>query len=150
LIKFLNSESYHNELAVAAIGGIRSQDDPVYIAPLLENLSKHQDVYTSRGYAQGLSTVAYLARNEEKKDAVRKFLVDHVNDKKKTVQRAAINALGALGDAQAIAVLQTFATASKETPERSAAERAITELRAGRKPADDFKNLRQEVLELQK
>jgi len=150
LIKFLNSESYRNELAVAAIGGMRSQDDPAYIAPLLENLSKHREAYTSRGYAQGLSAVAYLARNEEKKETVRKFLVDHVNDKKKTVQRAAISALGNLGDPQAIAVLQTFASASKETPERSAAERAITDLRAGRKPVDDFKNLRQEVLELQK
>jgi len=150
LIKFLNSESYRNELAAAAIGGIRSQDDPVYIAPLLENLTEHRDSYTSRGYAQGLSVVAYLARNEEKKDVVRKFLMDHVNDEKKTVQRAAISALGTLGDPQAIAVLQTFATASKETPERSAAERAITDLRSGRKPVDDFKNLRQEVLELQK
>jgi aminopeptidase N len=150
LIKFLNSESYHNELAVAAIGGMRSQDDPAYIAPLLENLSKRGDAYTSRGFSQGLSTVAYLARNEEKKENVRQFLIDHVNDKKKTVQRAAISALGTLGDPQAIAVLQTFASASKETPERSAAERAITDLRAGRKPVDDFKNLRQEVLELQK
>jgi aminopeptidase N len=150
LIKFLNSESYRNELAVAAISGMRSQDDSAYIAPLLENLSKHREAYTSRGYAQGLSAVAYLARNEEKKETVRKFLVDHVNDKKKTVQRAAISALGALGDPQAIAVLQTFASASKETPERSAAERAITDLRAGRKPVDDFKNLRQEVIELQK
>jgi aminopeptidase N len=150
LIKFLNSESYRNELAVAAIGGMRSQDDPAYIAPLLENLSKRRDAFTSRGYAQGLSAVAYLARNEEKKEAVRVFLVDLVNDKKKTVQRAAISALGTLGDPQAIAVLQTFASASKETPERSAAERAIADLRAGRKPVDDFKNLRQEVLELQK
>jgi aminopeptidase N len=149
-IKFLNSDSYRNELAVAAIGGMRSQDDPVYVAALLENLSKHRDAYTSRGYAQGLSAVAYLARNEEKKDTVRNFLVDHVNDNKKTVQRAAISALGTLGDPQAIAVLETFATASKETPERSAAERAIADLRAGRKPVDDFKNLRQEVLELQK
>jgi aminopeptidase N len=150
LIKFLNSDSYRNELAVAAIGGMRSQDDPAYIAPLLENLSKRVDAYTSRGYAQGLGTVAYLARNEEKKEAVRKFLVEHVNDKKKTVQRAAISVLGTLGDPQAIAVLQTFATASKETPERSAAERAVADLRSGRKPVDDFKNLRQEVLELQK
>jgi aminopeptidase N len=150
LIKFLNSESYRNELAVAAIGGIRSQDDPTYIQPLLDNLSGHRDAYTSRGFAQGLSTIAYLARNEEKKSEVRKFLVDHVNDKKKTVQRAAISALGTLGDPQAIAVLETFASASRETPERSAAERAITDLRAGRKPADDFKNLRQEVLDLQK
>jgi aminopeptidase N len=150
LIKSLNSESYRNELAVAAIRGMRSQDDPTYIVPLLENLSKSRDAYTSGGYAQGLSAVAYLARNEEKKETVRMFLVEHVNDKKKTVQRAAISALGTLGDPQVIAVLQTFASASKETPERSAAERAIADLRAGRKPVDDFKNLRQEVLELQK
>ncbi len=150
LIKFLNSDSYRNELAVAAIGGIRSQDNPAYIQALLETLSNRKDAFTSRGLAQGLSTVAYLARNEEKKDAVRRFLIDHVNDKKKTVQRAAIGALGTLGDPQAIAVLETFASASRETPERTAAERAISDLRAGRKPVDDFKNLRQEVLELQK
>jgi aminopeptidase N len=150
LLKFLNSESYRNELAVAAVGGMRSQDDPAYVAPLIENLSRHRDAYTSRGYAQGLSAVAYLARNEEKKETVRKFLVDHVNDKKKTIQRAAISALGTLGDPQAIAVLETFATASKDTPERSAAERAIADLRVGRKPVDDFKNLRQEVLDLKK
>lgn len=150
LIKFLNSDSYRNELAVAAIGGIRSQDDPADIQPLLDNLSNRRDAYTSRGFAQGLSTVAYLARNEEKKDAVRKFLIEHVNDKKKSVQRAAINALGTLGDPQAIAVLETFASASKETPERTAAERAVTDLRAGRKPVDDFKNLRKEVLDLEK
>jgi HEAT repeat protein len=129
---------------------MRSQDDPAYVAPLIENLSRHRDAYTSRGYAQGLSAVAYLARNEEKKETVRKFLVDHVNDKKKTIQRAAISALGTLGDPQAIAVLETFATASKDTPERSAAERAIADLRVGRKPVDDFKNLRQEVLDLKK
>ena len=47
-------------------------------------------------------------------------------------------------------VLEKFATAAKDSPERGAAERAISELRAGRKPVDDFKNLRQEVLDLQK
>jgi hypothetical protein len=47
-------------------------------------------------------------------------------------------------------MLETFATASKESPESTAATRAIADLRAGRKPADDFKNLRQEVLDLQK
>ena len=150
LIKFLNSDSYRNELAAAAIGGMRSQDDPAYIPPLLDTLAQRKDAFTSRGFAQGLNTLAYLARNEEKKDTVRKFLIDHVNDKKKTVQRAAISALGTLGDPQAIAVLETFASASKETPERTAAERALTDLRAGRKPVDDLKNLRQEVLDLQK
>jgi HEAT repeat protein len=59
-------------------------------------------------------------------------------------------ALGTLGDARAIPVLQRFANADKSTPQRAAAERAIADLRAGRKPVDDFKNLRQEVADLQK
>ena len=55
-----------------------------------------------------------------------------------------------MGDPKAVAVLQKFATAPKESRERAAAERAIIDLRAARKPTDDFKNLRQEVLDLEK
>ena len=81
---------------------------------------------------------------------MRDFLIRYVNSRKRTVQLASINGLGTLGDPKAIAVLEKFATASKESRERTSAERATTELRAARKPVDDFKNLRQEVLDLQK
>ena len=150
LLKFLGTPSYRNELADAAISAMRSQDDPVYIAPLMEALSTHPADFTTRGFAQGLSALAYLSRNEEKKETVREFLIGYVNDKRRTVQVAAINALGGLGDPKAVAVLQKFATAPKESRERAAAERAIVDLRAARKPTDDFKNLRQEVLDLEK
>jgi len=150
LLKFLNSESFHEELASAAIGAIRAQDDPAFIAPLLETLSKRETDFPSRSYAQGLGALAYLARNEEKKDAVREFLTGHLNDKKKPVQRAAIAGLGTLGDPKAIAVLTTFTMASKESPEHTAADAAVTTLRADRKPVDDFKNLRTEVMDLEK
>jgi len=150
LLQFLDSQSYRNELADAAIAAMRSQDDPAFLPSLLETLPKREPDFTSYGFAQALETVAYLGRNEEKKDLVREFLLRRLNDKKRRVQLAAINALGALGDAKAIAVLQTFAAAAKGAPEQTAAERAVTQLRAGRKPVDDFKNLRQEVLDLQK
>jgi aminopeptidase N len=150
LLKYLDSESFHNELAIAAVEAMRSQDDPAYIVPLLASLPKRETNYTSRGYAQELGALAYLARNEENKDAVREFLIGYVNSPKRSLQLASINALGTLGDPKAFAVLDTFATASKESPESAAATRAITALRAGRKPADDFKNLRQEVLDLEK
>ena len=150
LLKFLDSESFRNELAGAAVDAMRSHDDPAYIAPLLASLPKREAAYTSRGFAQTLGTLAYLARNEEKKDAVRAFLIGYVNSKKRSVQLASLNGLGTLGDPKAIGVLETFATASKESRERTAATRAIAELRAARKPVDDFKNLRQEVLDLQK
>jgi aminopeptidase N len=150
LIKFLNSESYHNILAAAAIDAIRSQDDPAYIAPLLETLRTREPDFRTGGIRNGLDTLAYLARNEEKKDAVREFLLGYVNDKRQSVQIAAIRALGTLGDPKAIAVLQTFANADKASPPQQPAEKAVADLRAVRKPVDDFKNLRQEVMDLEK
>jgi aminopeptidase N len=146
----LKSPSFHNELAEASIAGIRSQDDPSYIPPLLDLLSKTKNAFTARGYAQALDTLAYLARNEEKKDNVREFLVPLVNDPRERIQIGAISALGILGDPAALSVVERFATATKESPEQRAAERAMLALRETRKPVDDFKNLRQEVLDLQK
>jgi aminopeptidase N len=150
LLTYLKSQSFHNELAEASIGGIRSQDDPTYITAVLDVLSKTQNSFTARGYAQALDALAYLARNEEKKDNVREFLVAHVTDPRERIQIGAISALGILGDAAALSVVERFATATKESPEQRAAERATLTLREGRKPVDDFKNLRQEVLDLQK
>ena len=150
LLKFLNSQSYREEVAVAAISAVRLQDDPSCIEPLRETLSRREADFTSHGLAQGLETLAYLARNEEKKDKVRDFLVARVNDKRPSVQLASLSALGALGDPTALGVLEKFTTAAKTSPQRAAAERAVASLRAARKPVDDFKNLRQEVLDLQK
>ncbi|MCX6925020.1 MAG: HEAT repeat domain-containing protein, partial [Verrucomicrobia bacterium] len=150
LLKFLDSQSYRNELAGAAISALRLQDDPSCIDPLLETLSRREADFTGHGFAQGLETLAYLARNQDKKDKVREFLVARVNDKRRSVQLGSISALGTLGDTTAIGVLEKFTTASKTSPERGAAERAVASLRATRKPVDDFKNLRQEVLDLQK
>jgi aminopeptidase N len=150
LLKFLNSESYRNELADAAIAAMRSQDDPAYLAPLLDTLEKREGEFTSRGFGQGLTTLSYLARNEDKKDRVREFLTGYVNHKKRNIRLTALIALGTLGDPKAIAALEKFATASKDSPERTTAEKAVADLRAVRKPVDDFKNLRNEVLDLQK
>jgi hypothetical protein len=73
-----------------------------------------------------------------------------VNDKRDRIQIAAIRALGTLGDPKSIAVLQTFANAGKGSQLQRTAEGSVAELRAGRKPVDDFKNLRQEVMDLEK
>jgi len=150
LLKFLESDSFRNGLADAAIGALRSQDDPACLPALLRTLQTRESAFTTRGFAQGLSALAWLSRNQESKDAVREFLVKHVNDSRRSVQLAALNALGTLGDPRAIPVLKKFATAAKDSPERKAAERVLPDLRAARRPIDDFKNLRNEVLELEK
>jgi len=150
LLKFLNSESYRNALAHAAIDAIRLQDDPAFILPLKESLAARESAFTSRGFGSALDTLAYLARNEENRDEVRQFLVRHVNSPREPVQVAAIRALGTLGDPRAIAVVEKFATAGPQSPVRTAANAAVASLRTARKPVDDFKNLRGEVTDLQK
>jgi aminopeptidase N len=150
LIKYLNSQSYRNRLTDAAIDAMRAQDDPAYLSPLQETLRTREPDFRSRGFASGLDILAYLARNEEKKEAVREFLLGYVNARKESIQIAAIRALATLGDSGAIDVLQTFANAAKDSPQQKAAEKAVADLRAARKPVDDFKNLRQEVLDLEK
>ena len=150
LLEFLNSESYRNELAEAALEGIRANDDPFFIGLLLEILARREGDFTTRGLAQGIETLAWVARNEPQKDNVREFILRHVNSPKPRLQLASLKALGTLGDWKARPVLERFASAAEDSPERRAAESALRILRAERKPADEFRSLRQEVLELQK
>jgi HEAT repeat protein len=150
LVKYLNTDSFRNELAGTAVGAMRTQDDPSLVTPLMDTLSKKAEEFRTFGLGQGLETVAYLARNQENKDAEREFLISHLDSKKDRVQLAAIRALGTLGDPKAIGALEKFSNAYKDSPQRVTAARAVADLRAGRKPVDDFKNLRQEVLDLEK
>jgi aminopeptidase N len=150
LLACLSSESYRNELAVAAFGAIGAQDDPAYIGPVQDCLQRQRQRFTTSGFNTGLTTLARLARNEEKKDAVREFLTGYLNDERRRTQLTAIRALGTLGDPKAIAVLEKIAEAPRESPERAAAERAIADLRADRKPAAELGTLRNEVMNLQK
>ena len=113
-------------------------------------MAKRETEFVSGSFAQGLETLAYLARHEAAKDGVRNFLTGYLNHPRDKIRRAALAALGTLRDPRAIAVLEKFATAAKDNPERAAAERSLADLRAADKPADDFKNLRGEVLDLQK
>ncbi len=150
LLQFLNSESYRNAFADAAIDGMRAQDDAGYIEPLRSCLQQKEKMFTTGGFARGIDTLAYLARNEEKKELVREFLLGQVNSKRKRVQLAAISGLGTLGDQKAIAVLEKFTNASKESRERIAAEKSLTALRDAKKPSAELGVLRSEVLNLQK
>ena len=150
LLKFLNSDSYRQRLAEAAIGAIRTQDDTSYLVPLRESLTRREAELPTSSFAAGLSTLAFLARNQEKKDDVREFLTGFVTHKKNQVKLAALAALGTLGDPKAIAVLEKLTTAAKESLERQTAEAALAALNAAKKPSDSLRELRNEVLELQK
>jgi aminopeptidase N len=154
LRKYLRSDSYKNVLAEGAINGIRAQGDPQYIPNLLAALRDREKQFTSSGFARGIDTLAYIARHEENDDqdkqAVREFLLTQVNHKKQRVQIAVLSALGTLNDPKVIPVVEKFASDTVQSPERTAAEKALTALRDSRPPAAELGSLRREVLDLQK
>jgi len=150
LLKYLDSDSYRNALAVSAVQAMRAQDDASYIEPLLASLPKQEAAYTSRGFGTALTALGYLARNEEDKAKVREFLLGYVNSKKPTVQTGAINALGNLGDPKAIAALEKFTTSPKDSREKAVATRVVADLRSTGKRTDEFRGFRTEMLDLQK
>jgi HEAT repeat protein len=71
-----------------------------------------------------------------------------VNNLNPRIALAAIDALGQLGDPRVLAVLEKFTSRDEDDPARKTAEQAIGKLRAARKPADDYQNLRKEVTSL--
>ena len=141
----LGSESFRHQLADAAISALRKQDNPANLAKIRDALENDGGKFTTRGYANALSALGHLARNQKKKATTRKLLISHVNNPKQRIALAAIGALGQLGDLRALAVLEKFTGAAEDDPARKAAEQAIEKLRSARKPADDYKNLRKEV-----
>jgi aminopeptidase N len=144
----LDSESFRHQLADAAVSALRKQDIPANIAKIRAALENDGEKFTTNGYASGLRALGYLARNQKKRTDIREFLIGHVNNPKRRVALASIDALGQLGDPRAIAVLEKFTGAAEDDPARKAAEQAVEKLRAGRKPVDDFKNLRRELTSL--
>ncbi len=144
----LDSNSFRHQLADAAVSALRKQDNPANIAKIRDALENDGKKFTTNGYASGLRALGYLGRNQKNRTGIREFLIGHVNNPKRRVALASIDALGQLGDPRAIAVLDKFTSTAGEDPAQKAAERAVEKLRAGRKPVDDFKNLRQEVTNL--
>ena len=87
---------------------------------------------------------------KKEKDDVREFLLSLVNHKKQRVQLAVLSALGTLNDPKAISVVEKFAGDTVPSPERTAAEKALTALRENRPASAELGSLRREVLDLQK
>ena len=150
LLKFLAGESYRYGLAAAAIAAMRAQDDPSFITPLRDTLVNREAVFPSRVFGFGLETLGWLARNEKSRDSVRQFIAGYLNHPREAIQLAAMRGLELLEDPRSIALLQPFANAAKVTPQQETAQKALEALRAVNKPTDNLKDLRQQLLDLQK
>ena len=150
LTKLITMDSYRHRVADAAIAAMRAQDDPGFIEPILKELLDNGGKFSDRGFASALGSLGFLARNEEDKTVVRKFIAARVNHPKEAIQTAAIRALGDLGDTQAVAMLESFRGDDPVDPVGKAADDAIAKLQAEKKPSASLGTLRGEVSSLQK
>ena len=129
LLNYLKSKSYRNILADAAVEAIRMLDEPFFISPLQNNLSKYEKQFTFWGFTQALDTLAYISRNEDDKTQVRSFLSGYVNHQNELIQAYAIMALGTLGDPKAIPIVETFSTDNPDDFIGNYAKDALKKLR---------------------
>ena len=142
IVKYLRSNSFRNELAVAAIQAIRKQNDPSYRNPLLDTLKQEESRFSARDFGRGLETLAHVSRLQDDND-VRDFLATFINHPKLTVRTAAIGALGTLGDPKSISILEAFADSSDQRIDQ-ATDQALSKLRESKPTAP------QELIELRK
>jgi len=150
LVAWMGTNSFRDEIPRAAFESLRRREDPSVVPALLEFLRARGSQWTTGVQSEGLATLAWLSRHQEDRSAVRVYLESRVNDLRPGVRRAALQALGELGDPQATSVLQTFAQASKQTPEQAAAASALAKVREARRSAPELGELRKEVTDLQK
>jgi aminopeptidase N len=148
LAGYLASESYRNDLAIAAVRTIRTLDDPAYLELLRGTLESRGTEFTSGGLGTGLRALGYLARNEDDREGVREFLSGYLADLRRSVRIAAIDALGELRDPQAIGRVQTFVGDKIDAGVRRAAEKAVKSMREAKRVPVELSDLRVELVEL--
>jgi len=151
LLKYLQSVSFRNELATAAIEAIRMLNEPFFIVPLQRVLDEREMDFRSWDFARGLNALAHISRNEDDKTKVCNFLAGYVNHPKDSIQAGAIGALGTLGDPRAIPIVETFSSDEPDNNIERAAEKALKELRQHKQLVpDEIVRLRETVDEFRK
>ena len=105
----LRTESFRNRIAAAAIVALGDSGDTALRGQLLRLLKNNQRTIDARSYTQGLKVLAKLWRDADDKTPARSWLETCLADPAGRVRIGAIEALGELGDTQAIALLQSYA-----------------------------------------
>lgn len=148
LERFLHTESFGNELAVAAISAIGKQTDPAWTRTLLSVLKRNRADFDARDFGRGLVTLASTAKPLDDRTDVFEFLCEASRHPQTSVQTSALSALGKLGDDRAIAVVEIFRE-SLDKRVADVAKRAIDDLNRS-KPLvpDEIIELRKSISEL--
>jgi aminopeptidase N len=122
LLENADRKSYRDQLRVNAINALAALEEPAALK-LAMKLGEYGQPFRSRG--QGIEAVGKIAKNLEKKDEARKYLLGLINDPQDRPATAAMRALGELGDEKAIDDLKSLANSSATKARRDAAQSAI-------------------------
>ncbi len=144
LAKALDTESFRDRIADAAVSAVRTMDDPHFIGILREIIVKRTESFTTSSFGRALETLGHISRNEKNKTKIRKFLTGYVDHENRRITAAAIGALGSLGDPKAVALIAAFESDDSRERIQRAAAGALTKLRQ-QKPL-----VPKEVIELRK
>ena len=148
LLKLVATPSYQGVLASAALRALRRQDDPAMLEPVLALVRTNETTWPPGALHTGLDTIARLAREQQDRTAIREYLTRFTSSQQRGTRRAAIDALGALEDPHALLTLEKFTVSAKDSPDRQAAERAISTIRGARKAPAELGALRDELREV--
>lgn len=152
LRKHLDSSSYREQVAVAAITALKAQDDAKAVPFILARLQRNPQEFVTRDFGEALNSLAFLARSEDNRTEVRNFLIEHLGHPKVQLRTAAAQALGTLGDPSAIAVLEPLTQVSRpyNDPLRDAAAKSVQTLQSQLESPAELRNLWQKIQDLQK
>ncbi len=109
VLDHLNRLSYRGYIARGAIQAIHTLQDPAYIKPLQKTLPGLEKSIHPFYFTRALNTLGHIAKNEEDRSKVRRFVTGYVNHPRERIQIGALRALGTLGDPAAIPVVQSLA-----------------------------------------
>ena len=152
LRKHLDSSSYRDAIAIAAITALKAQDDATAAPFILSRLQRTPENFNTRDLGEAYNTLAFLAREEKNRSGIRSFLIQQLNHPKEQLRTAAAQALGTLGDPVAIAVLEPLTQVSKPytDPLREAAAKSVQSLQTQLDQPSELKNVWQRLQDLQK
>lgn len=128
IARALASESFENQLAIAAARALGKRRDPALAESLVKSLRDRRFELPGRRYGEVLIGVGQVGRGLDDKSPVREFLAECLNDPVVAVRLGAIEGLGELGDKRARPLLDDLAATSGK--ESSVAKKALQRLDA--------------------
>jgi aminopeptidase N len=148
----LQTRTYWNPVAIAAIQALRAQDDAEAVSFIMPRLRETPLDFRTRDFAAALDDLAFLAREQEDKDEVRAFIAQYLASPRDTLRAGAAKALGTLADPRSIALLQPLLEVQRPfiDPVRQAAEKSVQSLQAALAGPQELRNVWDKMQQLQR